>query len=197
MSPTTLKQSSVSNLVARARAGDTQAFEALWAQSQPRVAAVVRAYVSHPEDQEDLTQDVLLRAFQSLDTLRDSDQFKSWLDTSARRRCVDFLRRKGRVSFQSLDEPSDPDSGGNAFEPKAEDPDIDDLVVARSMASTAKASLAKMTVRCRVCYNLRTNTPTSLREIARRIGTTEGAVKSMVYRARRGLQDDLQPYIAA
>jgi RNA polymerase sigma-70 factor (ECF subfamily) len=183
--------------VARTRAGDAQAFEALWAQSEPRVAAVVRAYVSHPEDQEDLTRDVLLRAFQSLDTLRDSDQFKSWLDTSARRRCVDFLRRKGRVSFQSLDEPADPDSGGNAQEPKADEPDVDDLVIARTMARTARASLAKMTERCRVCYNLRTHTPTSLREIARRIGATEGAVKSMVYRARRGLEDDLQPYIAA
>jgi DNA-directed RNA polymerase specialized sigma24 family protein len=36
-----------------------------------------------------------------------------------------------------------------------------------------------------------------VKDIARMFGTTEGAVKSMVYRARRTLEEDLDPFLAA
>ncbi len=191
------QEKSTAVLVKLVRQGDADAFEALWAASRSRVHSVVRAYIANPADQEDLVQDILLKAFQALDSLREAEQFHPWLDACARRRCVDFLRRRGRVAFQSLDAPADPEEVGSTTEYASEDVDVEDLVITRSIGQAAQRSLEGMTELSRRCYALRTNTATPLREIAEILGTTEGAVKSMVYRVRRSLEADLQPFLAA
>jgi RNA polymerase sigma-70 factor (ECF subfamily) len=186
----------VPGLVEATRRGEAEAFEQLWKWSVTRAGAVVRAYVSDATDREDLVQDIVLKAFQSLDSLHDARMFASWLDTSARRRCVDHLRRRGRVALQSLDEPVDPEDGSR-MEIASSGPSVSDMVVARAMRSAARVSLEGLSAECRTLYNLRTHTSTSMREMAELAGTTEGAVKSMVYRARRRLERDLDPFLAA
>lgn len=187
----------VASLVERTKHGDAEAFELLWKQSERRVHSVVRAYVADRDDREDLVQEVLLRAFQSLDALRDAGQFHSWLDSAARRRCVDFLRHRARLTFYSLDEPLDPEAEEGPRELPSPEPRVEDQAVARSMERRAAQSLSGMSSRCRACYELRTQSDAPLRDIAAMFRTTEGAIKSMVYRVRRTLEADLEPFLAA
>jgi RNA polymerase sigma-70 factor (ECF subfamily) len=197
MSRINAEKLSTAALVELVRGGDPKAFELLWKRSESRVHSVVRAYVGNREDREDLVREVLLRAFKALDSLRDARQFHPWLDSSARRRCVDFLRRKGRLTFYSLDEPLDPESDEGQREMPSRDPDVEDQVVTRSMRRKAAKTLAGMSPRARACYELRTSSGASVKEIADMFDTTEGAVKSMVYRTRRTLEDELEPFRAA
>jgi RNA polymerase sigma-70 factor (ECF subfamily) len=197
MSHIAVERLSTAALVDRVQRGDARAFELLWERSEPRVHSVVRAYVTNREDREDLVREVLLKAFQSLDTLRDARQFHPWLDSTARRRCVDFLRHRGKLTFYSLDEPMEPDGEEGSRDVPSPEPRVEDQAVARSMRQRAAQSLAGMSARCRACYELRTRTNTPVKDIARMFDTTEGAVKSMVYRARRTLEEDLDPFLAA
>ena len=84
-------------LVARCRAGDQAAWEALVDRYARYVHAIVaRVYRLEPHDAEDAFQEVFARVFERLDTLRDSDAFRPWIAQTARNCAVDALRRSGR-----------------------------------------------------------------------------------------------------
>jgi RNA polymerase sigma factor (sigma-70 family) len=84
-------------LVARCRAGDQSAWEALVDRYARYVHAMVtRVYRLDPHDAEDAFQEVFARIFERLDTLRDVDALRPWIAQTARNCAVDTLRRSGR-----------------------------------------------------------------------------------------------------
>jgi RNA polymerase sigma factor (sigma-70 family) len=84
-------------LVARCRAGDQSAWEALVDRYARYVHAIVtRVYRLDPHDAEDAFQEVFARIFERLDTLRDVDALRPWIAQTARNCAVDTLRRSGR-----------------------------------------------------------------------------------------------------
>jgi RNA polymerase sigma factor (sigma-70 family) len=84
-------------LVARCRAGDQAAWEALVDRYARYVHAIVsRVYRLDPHDAEDVFQEVFARVFERLDTLRDGDALRPWIAQTARNCAVDSLRRSGR-----------------------------------------------------------------------------------------------------
>ena len=58
------------------------------------VRGVCLAYTRNLHDAEDITQDVFMKAFTKLDTLRETGRIRPWLLQIARRLCTDFYRRK-------------------------------------------------------------------------------------------------------
>ncbi len=54
-------------------------------------------------DAQDLAQEVFLRAYSQLNTLRDSDRFGAWIVGIARHVCRDWLRNRSRKKTQTLD----------------------------------------------------------------------------------------------
>lgn len=91
-------------LVDRARAGDRAAFETLVGRNQRALRAVVRRLVGVPEDTEDLIQDTLLRAWQSISGFRGGSTFGTWLCAIGTRLALDHLRqqRRWRVDAQVI-----------------------------------------------------------------------------------------------
>jgi RNA polymerase sigma-70 factor (ECF subfamily) len=66
-------------LVARAKAGDEQAFEALVRSNAPRLYAVVLRCCANEADAEEATQDAFVRAWRSLQKFRNDARFFTWL----------------------------------------------------------------------------------------------------------------------
>jgi RNA polymerase sigma-70 factor (ECF subfamily) len=60
------------------------------------VWGVCLAHTRNIHDSEDIMQDVFIKAFTKLHTLKDPGRLRGWLLQIARRACIDFLR--GRVS---------------------------------------------------------------------------------------------------
>ena len=72
-------------LVARCRAGDQVAWEALVDRYSRYVHAIVaRVYRLEGHDAEDVFQEVFARVFERLDTLRDGDALRPWIAQTAR-----------------------------------------------------------------------------------------------------------------
>jgi len=82
--------------VARARSGDRAAFDALVEAARPRLRAVIRRLVGHPDDTDDLTQQALLKAWQSMDGFRGDASFATWLCAIGTRLAIDHLRSRAR-----------------------------------------------------------------------------------------------------
>ena len=66
-------------LVARAKAGDDEAFGDLVTRHQRALFAIARAYFASEADAEDAVQEAFVKAFESLSQLRDNTRFAAWL----------------------------------------------------------------------------------------------------------------------
>jgi RNA polymerase sigma-70 factor (ECF subfamily) len=84
------------DLLVRARSGDRDAFDALVEKELPRLRAVIRRMVGHPEDTEDLVQETVLRALEKLSTFRGDSAFSTWLVAIGVRAVLDHLRARKR-----------------------------------------------------------------------------------------------------
>src|SRR3954452_7649209 len=86
-----------SQLVARCRAGDPQAWNELVERFSRYVYAIcVQGFRLSDSDAEDVFQEVFARAFQHLDKLRDDSAVRPWLAQLTRRLCIDRIRTNAR-----------------------------------------------------------------------------------------------------
>lgn len=93
-------------LVARARAGDRDAFGSLVEPWRKPLFGYIYRMVNLRQDAEDLLQDVLVRVLENLREYRGEAPFKSWLFGIATHACLDHLRgrKRWRVEAQLIGE---------------------------------------------------------------------------------------------
>jgi RNA polymerase sigma factor (sigma-70 family) len=94
-------------LIARCRAGDQTAWEALVRRHSGLVVAVVRGgFRLSPADAEDVFQEVFTRLYVRLGTIREGQAVRAWIAQVARNAALDQIRRSGRevVTGDPLDE---------------------------------------------------------------------------------------------
>jgi RNA polymerase sigma factor (sigma-70 family) len=86
-----------SQLVARCRSGDQQAWAELVDRFSRYVYAIsVQGFRLSEADAEDIFQEVFTRAYENLDKLRDDAAVRPWLAQLTRRLCIDRLRSSSR-----------------------------------------------------------------------------------------------------
>jgi RNA polymerase sigma-70 factor (ECF subfamily) len=84
----------LSDLIARAQAGEAAAQTALVRRYTVRIAAFVRPIICQPSAVDDVVQMVFIKMLRRLAVLRDAGAFESWLLALARNTAVDFIRRR-------------------------------------------------------------------------------------------------------
>jgi len=95
------------DLVGRCRRGDETAWRELVARHTRRVFGIAYRFVGRVDEAEDLTQDIFVKVFQSLDRYRESDgAFSTWVGTVARNHAIDDYRRRRQERARRLDDPA-------------------------------------------------------------------------------------------
>jgi RNA polymerase sigma factor (sigma-70 family) len=95
-------------LVRRCRTGNEQAWNELVERYSRYVYAIAaQGYRLQPQDAEDVFQDVFLRAYDRLASLRQEDALRPWLAQLTRRTCLDRLASAQRESPTGELEPQD------------------------------------------------------------------------------------------
>ena len=95
-------------LVAKAQAGGSTAFDALIVKHSPRLYALVYNMTANNDDTDDLLQDVWAKVYRSIGGFRGQSQFYTWVHSIAANTTINFLKKRGRRWTMSLD---DLDSG--------------------------------------------------------------------------------------
>ena len=91
-------------LVARAQAGGSTAFDALIVKHSPRLYALVYNMTANHDDTDDLLQDVWAKVYRSIGGFRGQSQFYTWVHSIAANTTINFLKKRGRRWTMSLDD---------------------------------------------------------------------------------------------
>jgi len=167
-------------LIKSAVGGDSSAFGALYDHYQPMIYRFVLVKVGRREEAEDLTHQVFLSAWQNIRRYKNlGHPFSSWLYQIARNQIVDYYRSK--KSDITLD-----DGDSELFIPSAATDPVD--ISTKLAVEKVFAALRKLKPEYGEVIMLRFVEDASLRDAARILEKTEGAVKLMQHRAIKELR---------
>src|SRR5881409_3171436 len=105
------------SLIEQCLSGDQAAWEIIVRQNWRKVFNVAYKFVGRHDEAEDLTQDIFLKIFKSLDTFDRRANFQTWLISISRNLCIDHYR-----SVRKERETIDRDVDANALAPPSRDP---------------------------------------------------------------------------
>lgn len=91
-----LSETALIELCLQRGARDDRPFQELMRRYQPMVWRVCYSYLRHPQDAEDLTQEVFFRVYRSLAQFEGRSSFKTWLHRVAANTCQNEIRHRGR-----------------------------------------------------------------------------------------------------
>lgn len=181
------------SLVERCRKKDVQAFGQLIDAYQARVFGFVRRMVNNPDDAADVTQEVFIRAFQSMDRFDGRASLRTWLFRIAYNLCIDRSRRSDRrVSEVALVEPGDEgetlDVADVRWQPEQ-------MVLDKELVELIEQGIRSMSEKLRSVLLLHDREEMQYEEIAGLLNIPVGTVKSRLFLARSHLQNVLKPYM--
>jgi RNA polymerase sigma-70 factor, ECF subfamily len=177
----TLDDEAVDRFVERAKAGDPEAFGALFDRYHGPVYRYIAARVGRPSDAEDLAQLVFVKALEALPRyeLR-GVPFGGWLFRLARNIVIDHTRtRREHAPLDAIVEWSDADEGP------------DELAVLRQEMDGVARALRRLTPEQREAIELRFFAGLSAREAAVAMGRQEGTIRGLQFRAIAALRREL------
>ena len=167
-------------LIKRTLAGDEAAFGPLVDRYKGAVHALVYRKTGDFHIAEELTQDAFLQAYQKLSTLRNPVHFAGWLYVIASRCCLMWYRKK-RLPTSPLAKVKTDEMGTiaqRAYRDEQQRQDVHD-------------ALDSLPESQRTVLTLHYLGGLSCEEIGRFIGTSEGAIKDRLYRARLRLREEI------
>src|SRR4029453_7163507 len=109
MSADTPPQNATDEIIERCLNGDQAAWESIVRLYRRKVFNVAYKFVGRHDQAEDLTQDVFLKLYKSLDTFDRRANFQTWLISVSRNLCIDHYRavRKERETINRDVDPGD------------------------------------------------------------------------------------------
>lgn len=178
-------------LVARARAGDQDAFEQLVLDNQKRIYTLCLRMTGDPEDGRDLAQEAFLNAWRGLPGFKGDSSFATWVYRLAGNACLDFLRRqKRRQGVEGGPSIDDEDSGWSEPADPRQDPEGETL--RRELKQQVEEGLAALPEHHRQVLVMRELSGLSYQEIGQALQLDLGTVKSRIARARLALKKYLE-----
>ena len=171
--------------IARARAGDANAWGELYREYAPAIFRFCRRALPTREDAEDATMEIFMKLREKLGQYDTTRSFSAWLYKVAANHCWDILRRRRiRQDKETEDVESVP----------LEHPDpnqLDKLIEARTSEEVRKA-LDKLGGRAHMALVMRYYSDMSYDEIADALGVRRAFVGVVLLRARHELRQVLE-----
>jgi len=168
------------DLIAKARRGDVEAYNLLVSRWEKRVFNYLLRLVSNREDALDLSQDVFLKAYQSLPQLDDPARFAGWLFRIAHNEAFSLLRRRRPEGEFTHERPS----SGPATR-----------LLPIELALAVESALRRLTEDQREAVLLKVYQGFKFEEMAEILGCPVSTVKSRLYTALDLLKSTLAPTV--
>ena len=168
-------------LVRRCRAGDGAAWEEIVQSYSRRIYNLAYRFTSRADAAEDLTQEVFIRVYRSLDQY-DSRQgdLQNWLMRLARNLIIDDYRKRQRAPQDTAAD----DLESHTYHLRAAGGSVQREMERRELGAQVQAGIDKLSPDLRTCVILRDIEELSYQEIVDLLRIPEGTVKSRINRGR-------------
>jgi RNA polymerase sigma-70 factor (ECF subfamily) len=173
---------SIEALIQRCLRGDQIAWELIVRQYWRKVFNVAYKFVGKHDEAEDLTQDIFLKIFKSLNTFDRRANFQTWLISISRNLCIDHYR-----SVRKERETIDRDVDSNELSPVSHEVSPMQALEQRDRVMLLRQALAELPETLRTAVLMRDIQELSYQEIADKLRLPEGTVKSRINRGRTEL----------
>jgi RNA polymerase sigma-70 factor (ECF subfamily) len=178
---------SENELIRRAQGGDLDAFCRLAREYERRVYALALHYCRRPEDAEDLSQEVWLKAFRSLKGFRFESSFHTWLrrimvNSFLNHRRAETVTRdevKTKVKLDSLEELLEEQTLARGLS----DEGAEDGYQNKILAGRVMRALGELTEQQRLVFLLKHREGMTSQEIADALNCSTGTVKKSLFRS--------------
>ena len=185
-------------LVIACQGGSREAMESLVKKHQRSVYSLLYQLAPDWSDNSDLAQEVFIRVYKGIRSLRNPKTFRSWLNQIVVNLFYDELRRRPRrLPTVSIDAPIESENGESDLVREIPDPSLkpDEKSLVQELDQFIRKAMAQLAEQFRTAIVLRELQGLSYEEIAEQIGCELGTVKSRIARARGRLQEVLSPYL--
>lgn len=182
------------DLVARAREGDTHAFDLLVEKYTPKLYGLVYHMTSNHEDTNDVLQDVFAKAYRALKRFRGKSSFYTWIYSIATNMTLNFLKKRNRRRAMSLDDVD-----------LAIENDQDFIEATSKSDPVREANISELQERLNMAMQELSDDHRAVvtmfdiqgmphAEISRILGVSEGTIRSRLFYAHRQLQTYLDDF---
>ena len=174
-------------LIERCLNGDQAAWEEIVRLHWRKVFNIAYKFVGRHDLAEDLTQDVFLKLFKSLDTFDRRANFQTWIVSISRNLCIDHYRsvRKERQTIAR-------EVDANDLQPASHERGPHAAAEHQDLRAMLRVALHALPATLRTAVVLRDLQELSYQEIAERLQLPEGTVKSRINRGRLELARQLK-----
>lgn len=178
--------------VARSRAGDVNAFEAIFRQYYQHLCLFAENLLRSPDAARDAVQDVFVAIWNKRQSCEGCDNLRFYLFSAVRNRVLKLHRHQGvveRMRTRMTRERRSPGFGGRPEMP-------DEQLGATELAATVDRIVQALPERSREAYLLHRRDGMSYAEIAGLMGVSVRTVENHIARALRGLREGLSDWIS-
>ena len=176
--------------IARARAGDVGASEAIFRAYYERLCAFAEGFVGSSDQAEDLVEEIFVRSWAARETCRGCDSLESYLYVAVRNQAFKFLRHQkvvNRASERDLQNGPIPGMGAAIGNPE-------ENAAASELADAAQRAIASLPERSREAYLLHRQHGMSYAAIAEVMEISVKTVENHLGRAVKALRETLTPW---
>ena len=175
------------HLSARAAAGDSVAFDLIIDTYRPFLTRQAMRMLHNVDDAYDAVQDTIMKAYRALPDFSADRPIRPWLARICNNACIDITRQR-RHRTECIDD--------FEFGLLDENSACDELGDARIRRRQLMVAVAQLPSRYRDIILMRHFRQMEVLEIAAAINEPEGTVKSLLFRARAKLRQELEPTFA-
>jgi RNA polymerase sigma-70 factor (ECF subfamily) len=181
-----LRELTDEQLVVLCQGDNHAAFAVLVDRYKHRIHWLVRRMVGGPDD-EDLTQEVFIKAYQAIGGFRGGSAFKTWIYKIAHNLCLSELRKKGRRG-EHLSIEEEGDERLHCLLPDARQ-GLEDEIERRDLSQSIRTLMERLPPQYRTVLTLFYLEQAKYEEIAEIMDLPLGTVKTHIHRARLRLRD--------
>lgn len=189
-----IDRSEEEQLVSRASRGDAQAFAELVRKYEKLVYNLSYQASGNADDAFDISQEVFIKVYRSLDKFRGDCRFFTWLYRITMNTVKDYIRsqkRKKTVSLSEYDEEEDGPSATRDIPDETTEADPEEMTEIKEKRRLVRQAIAQLSEDHRTILTLRDMEGYSYEEIAEMLELEIGTVKSRLNRARQAVKEYL------
>lgn len=177
-------------LILSLKEGRADGYRTLVSEHGDRVYNTVLSMMQHPEDAEDVVQEVFVSVYQNIGRFRGDAKLSTWIYRTAVTKSLEALRRSSKKNERRTDRLDD--ETGRMHVASFHHPGV--MAENRERAAVLFGAMNQLPEKQRTAFVLHKTEGLSYAEIAEVMELTLPSVESLIYRARQGLQKLLVKY---